>query len=218
MKFCQNCGKQVLDTAKFCPYCGAKIAEATASGHVVTDPVEPKTSVGATDKFIQQPEVPDNNSSQAESNTNNWQDGGKQQSFETGQNDYANTSTQGQTVYLNQAQLGFFGSVGYAFKYGFKFTSGPAESRKSVFWWLQLFEALVGLVFLALFLVQPFLAFVLSRLFGLVMLLPTISAIMRRLKYLGKNPYLAWLMLVLVANIVVIVWMLESRVEPVDYQ
>ncbi len=38
MAFCTNCGKELVEEVKFCPYCGAEAAAAAAPAEVVADP------------------------------------------------------------------------------------------------------------------------------------------------------------------------------------
>ncbi|GAF41588.1 hypothetical protein FC83_GL002606 [Agrilactobacillus composti DSM 18527 = JCM 14202] len=213
MKFCQNCGKQVLDMAKFCPYCGAKIAEATSNANM-SNRVSPDSRISG------------NNISQQNSTTNQADYNRQQQNFsqqdtsrEANQGMYSNTYMQPEMRITdpNQPQLGFLKSVGYVFKHTFEFGNGPAESRKSIYWWFTLAVSLIQFFSFLVYCVDEITGGIFFLLLAVVVFLPNISAMMRRLKFLGHSPYLAWLAIIPVGNIVMLIFMLQSNPRPIRY-
>lgn len=101
------------------------------------------------------------------------------------------------TVEEPQQQLGFWGSVVYASNNIGFWKNKVAESRKSVFWWAFLWFSL-----------WIILVDVILSLMSVTYLVPLdlidvalTSACMRRLRYLGYNWKLGWLLLVPIVNI-----------------
>ncbi|MCH4170938.1 MAG: zinc ribbon domain-containing protein [Lactobacillus sp.] len=168
MKFCQNCGKQLFDTAKFCPYCGVEITAATNSDR----------DIASRDRF---------------------------------ENADYQSAGQPKIVYLNQVQLGFLGSIGYAFKHTFEFTRGPAESRKSVYWWLTLANTIIDFFIFIIYCIDSLAGGLIFVMLGLIMVLPNISTIMRRLKFLGYSPYMVWISLLPSGSFLMLIFMLQSN-------
>lgn len=143
MNFCQNCGKQIVATATYCPYCGVKIKTALLEDSD-QEPIQGRASNETNVR--NEPQVLGN-----------------------------------QNV---QPQLNIYNSLVYVFKHTFEFADGPAESRRSVYWW---FVLAVSILFKICYRISP----VLGGALGLIVFLPNVSAIMRRLKYLNIEPYLA---------------------------
>ncbi len=54
--FCTNCGKEIIDTAKFCNFCGSPILNAAAS--VPVSPVSPTQTVQPAPDFSESADVP----------------------------------------------------------------------------------------------------------------------------------------------------------------
>lgn len=50
MKYCQNCGKQLSDTAKFCPHCGSPITGASVPPEPTAAPVQSQSAAPASSK------------------------------------------------------------------------------------------------------------------------------------------------------------------------
>lgn len=50
MKYCQNCGKQLSDTAKFCPHCGSPIPGAAVAPEPTAAPVQSQSTASASSK------------------------------------------------------------------------------------------------------------------------------------------------------------------------
>lgn len=50
MKYCQNCGKQLSDTAKFCPHCGSPIPGASVPPEPTAAPVQSQSAAPASSK------------------------------------------------------------------------------------------------------------------------------------------------------------------------
>ncbi|MCH4170939.1 MAG: zinc-ribbon domain-containing protein [Lactobacillus sp.] len=122
----------------------------------------------------------------------------------------SNESARQQKIYQGtQPQLNIYDSLAYVFKHTFEFTNGPAESRRAVYWW---FVLAVSILFKICYRISP----TLGGMLGVVVCLPNISAIMRRLKYLNIEPYLAWLAYVPIINLIVLVWMIRAKPEAVS--
>ncbi|WP_341778686.1 zinc-ribbon domain-containing protein [Levilactobacillus sp. HBUAS70063] len=102
-----------------------------------------------------------------------------------------------------QPQLGFVGSVQYIMQHVFEFNGNTPESRKSVFWWGFVAVYLVNFILIFIPVVGELLAWATSILL--------VSAIMRRLTYIGKNAGIGWLMMIPIVAIYPIVLMFMDK-------
>lgn len=152
---------------KYCVKCGHELAEGAQFCPSCGTPVATTQSSVTDESTTQNQSVPTTDSETVkESQTGNSSSEGAQ----------------------SQPQLGFVGSIQYIMQHAFEFNGGTPESRKSVFWWG--FLAVYLLNFVSLFI--P----VIGELFVWLTAILLVSAAMRRLDYLGKNPGIAWLMMI----------------------
>lgn len=110
-----------------------------------------------------------------------------------------------QTADSEQPQLGFIGSIQYIMQHVFEFNGDGAESRKSVFWWGYL--AICILSFIVVFIPG------IGELLAYLTIFFLISACMRRLRYIGQNAGLGWLLIVPLVGIYPFFLMLLDKKE-----
>lgn len=158
---------------KYCVKCGHELAEGAQFCPSCGTPVTTTQSNATDGGMTQNQSVPATNVSETEN------------AESVKESKMGNSSSEGAQ---SQPQLGFVGSIQYIMQHAFEFNGGTPESRKSVFWWG--FLAVYLLNFVSLFI--P----VIGELFVWLTAILLVSAAMRRLDYLGKNPGIAWLMMI----------------------
>ncbi|ETY74603.1 hypothetical protein LFAB_06335 [Lactiplantibacillus fabifermentans T30PCM01] len=187
MLYCTKCGHQLTTATKFCPACGAA-QPASAPQSTTTNTTQP--TAAPTQTAASQPAPP---LKVAQNRWQAWQD-----------------ATEAETA---QGPLSFIDSTKYGISHWRDFKT--AESRRGVFWWLTLGITVLGIgveivfliltsVFGALGALGSLLVVVLIFILvaaSLVAEVALLSAIARRLIYLGKNPWLCLLSLVIFANL-----------------
>jgi len=117
MKYCQSCGNELSEGAKFCTKCGAAV-EPNQEPEVTATQAVPESVVSDT--------------KQAAANA--------QAAAETPKRDQTTQANP------DQPQLGFVGSIQYIMQHAFEMSGGDPESRKSVFWWGYLGICIVSFV------------------------------------------------------------------------
>lgn len=218
-KFCTNCGSQLNEGAKFCPNCGNSVVS-TNTSETTTNQAEKKkfcTNCGSQlregVKFCSNcgSVVGSSNFSGTTVNrpeTNFASNQGNSDKFSQVQNYYARTKEQYGN--LTDQELGFIGSFKYGLVHWNDFQT--EESRKSVYWWMQLGTAILLTVggILSIFLEEFFytipglgeLAIIIMWILALaVVIILAISiwaAIARRMKYLNVQNISIWIMLSIV--------------------
>ncbi|QCZ46809.1 zinc-ribbon domain-containing protein [Levilactobacillus brevis] len=180
MKFCQSCGNELAEGAKFCPKCGAAVQPESAKS---AEPAVERTTAPELDEAVHR--------------------GAEQASASTQQTAEAPKSAQAATANPDQPQLGFVGSIQYIMQHAFDFNGGEPESRKSVFWW----------GFLGVFLLNFAFAFIpiLGTLLCWASSILLVSAVMRRLDYLGQGRGIGWFVLIPLVSIYPLVLMFMDK-------
>lgn len=213
-KFCSNCGQQLEAGAKFCPQCGATQNVASSNqGQPVnqqpqTPPVQPNPQ-----SYQQAPQQP------------NMQQGYQQQVPPTGQYQQPMPKLRMSMKQLKnqipgqagpQPELNFIDSLKYTMVNIIDFKT--PESRKAVYWWNTLaitgFNVIVWIIISMIVSVTEYsifytsydvmgdLLYILLSLINIPLLLSNLSAAVRRIIYLGENP---WLVLVPGYNVYLLV-------------
>ena len=217
-KFCTNCGSQVNEGAKFCPNCGNSIGSTNDSetrqkkfctncGSQLNEGSKFCSNCGSS---IASANTQRTTVSRPETNfASNQGNSGK---FSQVQNYYARTKEQYGN--LTDQELGFIGSFKYGLVHWNDFQT--EESRKSVYWWMQLGTAIlltVGYI-LVYFLMEFFytipglgeLAIIILMILCLVVLIMLVismwAAIARRMKYLNVQNVSIWIVLSIVIPLV----------------
>lgn len=209
-KFCVSCGQQLEAGAKFCPHCGASqpVEQNQQPQAGTTQQQAPQMQQQATQAQPAQPQTPPVQP-QAQQQTppvqpnpqQGYQQNGYQQAGQQGQfqqypqqpgvqtrvksdlNKFKN-AVPGQAG--PQPELGFIDSVKYCIANTFDFLT--PESRKSVFWWNVLGMLLIGLVGLVIWII-PLLGPLAYSAVMLGLQISFLAAGVRRLRYIGKNPW-----------------------------
>lgn len=209
-KFCVSCGQQLEAGAKFCPHCGASqpVEQNQQPQAGTTQPQAPQMQQQPTQAQPAQPQTPPVQP-QAQPQTppvqptpqQGYQQNGYQQAGQQGQYQQPGVQTRMKND-LNkfknevpgqagaQPELGFIDSMKYCIANTFDFLT--PESRKSVYWWNFLGVWLINVVG-AVILIIPILGQLVYGIVTLGLQIGNLAAGVRRLRYIGKNP---WLMLI----------------------
>lgn len=208
MMYCQNCGQQIKQGIKFCPYCGTQ--------QQVNEPNQQMNGQQAAQNQYH------NQAPQGNNQPNNFVNKTQQfqQQFQQFQQQYNGDAT-------NQQQLGFIGSTKYAIAHWNDFKT--PESRKSIFWWSELGIMIAFIVIMLIGMVIITISSSLLETLGVVVTLVVyliyavlsvlatvlgLSAGVRRLRFLGKEPWLIVLYLVPVVQWYILYLMLIDKPQP----
>ncbi|KRL59182.1 hypothetical protein FC69_GL001808 [Latilactobacillus fuchuensis DSM 14340 = JCM 11249] len=206
--YCQNCGQQIKQGIKFCPYCGTQ--------QQVNEPNQQMNGQQAAQNQYH------NQAPQGNNQPNNFVNKTQQfqQQFQQFQQQYNGDAT-------NQQQLGFIGSTKYAIAHWNDFKT--PESRKSIFWWSELGIMIAFIVIMLIGMVIITISSSLLETLGVVVTLVVyliyavlsvlatvlgLSAGVRRLRFLGKEPWLIVLYLVPVVQWYILYLMLIDKPQP----
>lgn len=225
-KFCSNCGQQLEAGAKFCPQCGATQNVAPSNqGQPVnqqpqTPPVQPNPQ-----SYQQAPQQPNMQQGYQQQVPPTGQQPYQQQVPPTGQYQQPMPKLRMSMKQLKnqipgqagpQPELNFIDSLKYTMVNIIDFKT--PESRKAVYWWNTLaitgFNVIVWIIISMIVSVTEYsifytsydmmgdLLYILLSLINIPLLLSNLSAAVRRIIYLGENP---WLVLVPGYNVYLLV-------------
>jgi len=208
MMYCQNCGQQIKQGIKFCPYCGTQ-------QQINDSNQQMNGQQAAQNQYHNQAPHGNNQSNNFVNKTQQFQ-----QQFQQFQQQYNGDAT-------NQQQLGFIGSTKYAIAHWNDFKT--PESRKSIFWWSELGIMIAFIVIMLIGMVIITISSSLLETLGVVVTLVVyliyavlsvlatvlgLSAGVRRLRFLGKEPWLIVLYLVPVVQWYILYLMLIDKPQP----
>ncbi|MDO4457459.1 MAG: zinc ribbon domain-containing protein [Ligilactobacillus murinus] len=228
-KFCMSCGQQLDAGAKFCPYCGATQpteapnTQAQGGNQPVGQPQQPQTppvqpNPNTQQGYQQVPQQPGMQYQQQGQYQQYPQQPGMQYQQPVQKPSFTlkqlKNQVPGQTG--PQPELNFIDSLKYTMANIVDFKT--PESRKSVYWWntlaISVFNIIVWIIISMIVSVTEYsffytsydmmgdLLYILLSLINIPLLLSNLSAAIRRIIYLGENP---WLVLVPGYNIYLLV-------------
>lgn len=208
MMYCQNCGQQIKQGIKFCPYCGTQ-------QQINDSNQQMNGQQAAQNQYHNQAPHGNNQSNNFVNKTQQFQ-----QQFQQFQQQYNGEAT-------DQQQLGFIGSTKYAIAHWNDFKT--PESRKSIFWWSGLgagigilaLELIVLLVTSIVSIISPILGsvvviigYLLIAVLCILITVIQLSSMARRMRFIGKEPALLWLLLVPIVQLYLYYLMLIDKPQP----
>ena len=217
---CKNCGTDF--NGQYCPNCGAKAEPASA-------PQQSAPPYGAPQNFGNGQSVPPYGAPQNFGNGQSAPPYGAPQNFGNGQNTY------GAPVYMPR-KIGFGEAVKLFFK---NYVNFSGRATRSEYWWVYLFNNIVYMVLGILFAISGgsslaaydaygdmsiaymgagAIFYILMMLYGLAVLLPSLSLMVRRLHDIGKSgTYILMGLIPVVGYIFILVYMLTGSAPDNQY-
>ena len=233
---CKNCGTDF--NGQYCPNCGAKAEPASAPQQSAPPYGAPQNfgngqsapPYGAPQNFGNGQSAPPYGAPQNFGNGQSAPPYGAPQNFGNGQNTY------GAPVYMPTRKIGFGEAVKLFFK---NYVNFNGRATRSEYWWVYLFNNIVYMVLGILFAIAGgsslaaydaygdmsiaymgagAIFYILMMLYGLAVLLPSLSLMVRRLHDIGKSgTYILMGLIPVVGYIFILVYMLTGSAPDNQY-
>lgn len=223
-KVCKNCGALYNDDATICSNCGGQLENASKMGETV---VLSDLNVNSGNAYAQQDQGYQH---QAYQQQENYMAGnrpgarfyeGQGQAYNNGNTQFQQTQMPPYDQNIVEDYPKSMGMIEAYVAFWKNYVNFSGRARRSEYWYVMLMNIILGIVFFILgrISVIGFFTGILSGIYSLAILIPTISLAIRRLHDTGKSGWLYLLILIpLVGSIIMIVFFAtDSQYGPNAY-